>query len=101
MRIEFIIAIPCQRPQGEEIDARGDSLPLPQRLFDLGFKFPRQRRCVLSEELENIVADKIMIGAIGDAEDVGDADGVELDGEGVVGDDEVLDSISICYHCNN
>ncbi len=45
---------------------------------------------MLGQELENVVADEVLVVAVGDAEDVGDAGGVEADGEGIVGDDQVL-----------
>ncbi len=41
MGVELVIPMPRQRPQGEQVDARGDSLPLPHRLFDLGLEFSR------------------------------------------------------------
>lgn len=94
MCIELIITIPRQRPQRKQIDARRNRLPLPQRLFDFILELPWQRRRMLSQELENIVADKILVATVRDAEDIGYANGVELDGEGVVGYDNVLEIVS-------
>lgn len=48
MCIEFVVPMPRQRLQREQVDARGDGLALPHRLFDLGLELPRQRRCMLA-----------------------------------------------------
>ena len=47
---------------------------------------------MLGEEFEDVVAHEVGVFgvAVGDAKDVGDAEGVELDEVGVVGYDEVL-----------
>lgn len=45
---------------------------------------------MLTQELEHIVADEVLTGTVGDAENVGDAGGVVLDGERIVRDDQVL-----------
>lgn len=48
MGIELVVPMPRQRPQREQVDARGESLPLPHRLFDLRLEFSRQRGCMLA-----------------------------------------------------
>lgn len=90
MRIKLIIPIPRQTPQREQIDRRGYRLPLLQGVFDFGFELARQGGGVGGEEFEDVVADEVGGGAVGDAEDVGDAEGVEVYDEGVVGYYEVL-----------
>lgn len=45
---------------------------------------------MLAQELEDIVAHEVLICAVGDAQDVGDTQGIELDGEVGVGYDKVL-----------
>lgn len=90
MRIELIIPLPCQTSQGEQINRRSYGLPLLQGLSDFGFEFAGEGGGVGGEEFKDIVTDEVGRGTVGDAKDVGDTEGVEVDGEGIVGYHEVL-----------
>lgn len=90
VRKEFVIALPSQRPQGEEVNADGYRLTAPQTLLDLALVVPRERRGMLGQEFEDVVADKILAGPVGDPKDIDDAEGVVLDGEAVVFNDQIL-----------
>lgn len=90
MCIEFVVTLSGQGFQREEIDAGRYCRSRFQGRFDFGLELPWQIGSVLTQELEHIVADKVLAGAVGDAENIGDAGGVELDGERIVRDDQVL-----------
>lgn len=90
MREEFVVALPRQRPQGEEVDADGYRLTAPQALLDLALVVPRERRGMLAQEFEDVVADEILAGSVGDPKHIDDAEGVELDGEVIVFDNQIL-----------
>lgn len=90
MRIEFIVSMPCQRPQREQVEAGRNRLPLPQGLLDFGFELSWQSRGMLTEEFEDVIPNELVVAAIRNAEHVGDAKGVKVYGERVVGYDEIF-----------
>lgn len=81
MRVEFIVPVPGQRPQREQIEAGGNRLALLQGLLDFGLELSGQSRSMLTEELEDVIPNELVVAAVRDAEHVGDAEGVEVYGE--------------------